>query len=456
MKYYIETYGCQMNEYDSQKISSAIESLGYKKSENYKDCEIVLLNTCSIREKADEKVYSTLGRINIEKKHLAKNGKYMIIIVTGCVPETFKNQMFLRAPYIDILLGPQSYIKLKDFIIEVKNSICLENQEAKVQKKHLSHFDFTTTDKFDFLNEEKNQFNGISAYVSVQEGCDKFCTYCVVPNTRGREVSRKRKDIIFEVKKLIELGAKDIMFLGQNVTAYKDNDYTLANLIEETANFQEIQRIKYTTSHPTDMHDDIINAHRNIDKLIPYLHLPVQSGSNNILKKMNRKYTRELYFEKIAQFKQAKSNIIFSSDFIVGFPGENEEDFEDTIDLIRKVQYKAQCFSFCYSKRPGTVAATMKNHVDEKISLQRLYKLQALLTEQRDNFHHSLKDKTLDVIFDNLNTKHEFQISGRSEFMQSVIVNCNNKEEVESLFGKKKKVLIESINPNSLIGRIIS
>jgi len=454
-KYYIKTFGCQMNEYDSEKISSALQSLGYVQSEDYKDCDLALLNTCSIRAKPDEKVYSDLGRINLEKKRLQKLGKYMIIVVTGCVPETFKKAMFQRAPYIDILLGPQSYIKLKDFIKQIAGSFTQdENSLIVPQITKLSDFEFNTFDKFDFLNEEKNRSNNISPMISVQEGCDKFCTYCVVPNTRGRQVSRPAKDIFEEIKKVIDFGAKEVMFLGQNVTAYNDNGITLADLIYETSKFNEIKRIKYTTSHPRDMHDNIIKAHKTIEKLSPYLHLPAQSGSDKILKKMNRKYTSEEYLNKINAFRQARPDIIFSSDFIVGFPGETEEDFQDTLNLIEKVNYQANCFSFCYSIRPGTVAGIMKDQVDQEVSSERLQRIQTLLNKQRDDFNNGFLNNHLEVLFDNTENKHSMQISGKSQFMQTVIINVKSEEEKLQLLSQIKKVKITKINANSLFGEL--
>lgn len=443
-----------MNEYDSDRLSESLQAAGYIKSEDedsYDSMDLVILNTCSIREKATDKIYSELGRIRIAKEKLKKNGTYMIIAVIGCVPETEGEKIFRRAPYVDIIAGPQSYNKLRDMINNIKDNIILDPKHkipvVSEKAKHLKHLELSTTDKFDFLNEERQIANNISAYISIQEGCNKFCTYCVVPNTRGREVSRPVDDILKEVIKVSDLGVKEVVLLGQNVNAYqleKDGKtWKLSTLIEEIAKIEKIERIRYTTSHPRDMSDDLIEAHATCKKLIPYLHLPVQSGSDEILKKMNRKYTNQEYIDIISKIRAKRPDIVFSSDFIVGFPGETEQDFEDTLSLIKKVQFQAQSFSYKYSKRPKTVANMMSDQLSEDTKTERLHRLQSLLEEQRAGFNKSTNGKIVEVLFDKkFISEGEFNINGRSEFMQSITVKCKNTEEVNNLFGKIKKVKI--------------
>ena len=347
MKFYIHTFGCQMNEYDSGRITELLISKGLQHVDDYIDADFVILNTCSIREKATHKVYSELGRINKEKQKMRKNGKYMVIAVLGCVSEVEGfEKMFKKAPHIDIILGPQSHKFLLPFFNEVKQSVEIKKKLASPKKTHLSHLELNANDKFDFLSEERFEFNGVSAYITIQEGCNKFCTYCVVPNTRGRELPRNPHDIIREVCELISSGVKEVVLLGQNVSSYcfedhvdgsKTKTWKLPDLIKEIAKFEEIERIRYITSHPIDITDDLIELHRHEKKLTPYLHLPIQSGSNVILKKMNRKYTTEFYLNIINKFRDAVPNIVFSSDFIVGFPSETDDDFNDTMKIVTKL-----------------------------------------------------------------------------------------------------------------------
>ena len=464
--FYIQTFGCQMNEYDSERLIGYLQNKDWQKSESYSNADLVILNTCSIREKATHKIYSEIGRINVEKQKMRKNGKYMVIAIIGCVPEVEREKMFSKAPAIDILLSPQSHLKLLQYTENVLNSI--EEKKDKngktinliPTKTHLSDLSLNAKDKFDFLAEERNNFNGVSAYITIQEGCNKFCTYCIVPNTRGRELPRKAEDIINEVKKVAKQGAKEIVLLGQNVSSYKyidDNNknWTLVELIEEIAKIPEIIRIRYITSHPIDITQELINLHQKEKKLTPYLHLPVQSGSDEILKKMNRKYTSAFYIDIIERFRKAVPNIVFSSDFIVGFPSETDENFHDTIKLVEKVNYKAQCFSFKYSRRPQTVANTMKEQIPDDIASKRLEQLQELLEQQRMNFAQSLKGTIVNVLFDNINMQDELQISGRDEFMHLVVYNCKTKEEKQNFFGKLLPVKIINIGANILVGDII-
>ena len=458
-KFYIQTFGCQMNEYDSERLIGNLENKGWEKVYEYKDADLVILNTCSIREKATHKIYSEIGRINIEKQKNRKNGRYMVIAVLGCVPEVEKEKMLSKSPAIDILLSPQSHLKLLDFVEEVFTNLAEQKGTIIATKTHFTELGLDANLKFDFLAEERNNFNGISAYITIQEGCNKFCTYCVVPNTRGRELPRKAQDIIKEVKEVVKQGAKEIVLLGQNVSSYKYKDennkiWTLVELIEEIAKIPEILRIRYITSHPRDITQELIDLHKREQKITPYLHLPVQCGSDEILKKMNRKYTADFYLDIIERFKKAVPNIVFSSDFIVAFPSETDEDFEDTIKLVEKVNYKAQCFSFKYSRRPNTPANIMKEQIPDDIASERLDRLQALLEKQRMDFAKSLEGKIVNVLFDNMNMQNELQICGRDEYMHLVVVNCKNKKQKQELYGKLLKVKIVEIGANVLIGEI--
>ena len=467
MKFYIQTFGCQMNEYDSLRLEEKLISFGYEKSDTYGDVDLVILNTCSIREKATHKVYSMLGKINLEKQKMKKNGKYMVIAVIGCVVEVEgADKMFLKAPYIDIVLGPQSHKFLLPYFKTVLSSLESIKGNTIATKTHFFHLDLDANNKFDFLAEERKAFNGVSAYITIQEGCNKFCTYCIVPNTRGRELARKPEDILNEAKSLVKMGVKEIVLLGQNVSSYKyktnniddgnnDKTWQLVDLIKEITKMPEIVRVRYITSHPIDITDDLIELHRTENKLMPYLHLPVQSGSDIILKKMNRKYTAEFYLNIIDKYRKAVPNIVFSSDFIVGFPSESDEDFNDTLKLVEKVNYKAQCFSFKYSPRPNTVASLSKEQIPDEIASDRLEKLQALLEEQRMNFAKEMLNKEVNVLFDNMEMEEPLQICGRDEYMHLVIVNCENNDEKKHLFKQLLPVKIIKVEANVLIGELV-
>lgn len=444
--YHIITYGCQMNEYDSDRMKSILQRLGYVEKSDYINCDLVLLNTCHIREKAAEKVYSELGRINMEKKEMAKKGKNMIIIMAGCVSQAEGDEVFKRAPYVNIVVGPESYHNLTDMILKVERG-----------ESNLINLEFTPDDKFDKLQEE-NMLNqkGASSFVSIQEGCDKFCLFCIVPYTRGAEFSRKPSDILEEIKKNVESGSKEIILLGQNVNAYHGTGkngltWRLSDLIAKVAEIDGVKRIRYTTSHPCDMTDDLIAIHGNEKKLMPLLNLPVQSGSDNILKKMNRKHTRDEYFEIMNKLRSVRNDIIFSSDFIVGFPGETDKDFEDTIDLVKKVGFYSQSFSFKYSQRPGTPAAEM-DQIDEDIKSQRLHILQDILKKQVSDFNATMMGKVVSVLFDNKNTKFENQISGRSEFNQIVLVDDIDLNLKDKIVNQIINIEITRVNNNSLCG----
>ncbi len=459
-KFYIKTFGCQMNEYDSNRLCEQLKNNGWENVLEYNDADLVILNTCSVREKATHKIYSEVGRINIEKQKMRKNGRYMIIALIGCVPEVEKEKMFSKAPSIDILLSPQSHLRLLPMVKQVFDGIEKQKNNIFPTKTHLSDLSLDASLKFDFLSEERKNFNGVSAYITIQEGCNKFCTYCVVPNTRGRELSRKAEDILKEVKEVSKQGAKEIILLGQNVSSYKYIDknkkiWTLVELIKEIAKIDNILRIRYITSHPRDITQQLIDLHGEEKKLMPYLHLPVQCGSDEILKKMNRKYTADFYLDIIKRFRKAAPNIVFSSDFIVGFPGETEEDFKNTIDLVKKVNYKAQCFSFKYSRRPNTVANTMKNQISDDVASKRLEQLQDLLEKQRMCFAKSLKGKIVNVLFDNINMQDKLQVSGRDDFMHLVIYNCKTMREKKTFLGKLIPVKITRIGANILYCEVV-
>ncbi len=442
-KVYIKTYGCQMNVYDSEKMIDLLRPHGFKQTETPEEGDLVILNTCHIREKASEKVHSELGRIAILKKdRLEKNNDQMMVVVAGCVGQAEGENIIARSPCVDIVVGPQSYQNLPELIERVKR-----------EKSWVVDLDFYENDKFDklSLNPEKKRH---SAFLSVQEGCDKFCHFCVVPYTRGAEFSRPFSDIYREAVILVSQGCKEITLLGQNVSAYhgldeKGEEITLGKIIEKLAKIDGLQRIRYTTSHPNDiLNSDLLDAHANIDKLMPYIHLPVQSGSDRILKSMNRKHTRDFYFDLMDKFRSVRTDIAFSSDFIVGYPGETEEDFNNTMDLVQKVNY-AQAYSFKYSPRPGTPASVLKNQISEKDKDDRLQRLQKLLYQQQTEFNKSKVGQTLSVLLEK-EGRHEGQLVGKSEYMQSVIVQ-NPKYKIGDIVNVK----IKDATQNSLHGEII-
>ncbi len=440
-KLYIKTYGCQMNVYDTTRMYDVMAPLGYAPSDNYEDADMVILNTCHIREKAEEKVFSDLGRVRLEKEKKKAGGEKMLIAVGGCVGQAEGAEIITRAPYVDMVFGSQSYHMLPEMVTKA-----IRDGGGVVE------LDFPQVQKFDLLPEVSNS-QGVSAFLSVQEGCDKFCSFCVVPYTRGAEYSRPLNAIIEEAKKLVGSGAKEITLLGQNVNAYhgemaSGKTASLADAIDALAQINGLERIRYTTSHPRDMSDDLIAIHSSEKKLMPYLHLPIQAGSDEILKKMNRKHTRDFYFEIIEKLRKSRPDIAMSCDFIVGFPGETDANFEDTMDLIRRVGY-ASAYSFKYSPRPGTPAATDDNQVPELVKQERLARLQALIHEQQTTFNQSMVGKTLTVLFDR-EGKHDGQLLGKSEYMQSVYV-----KEIEGLRGKIANVKITNGFMNSLTGEVI-
>jgi tRNA-2-methylthio-N6-dimethylallyladenosine synthase len=440
-KLYIKTYGCQMNVYDSVRMTDVMAPLGYVSSDTPEDADLVILNTCHIREKADEKVYSDLGRIRKEKDIKAAKGEKMLIAVGGCVGQAEGAEIIRRVPYVDMVMGSQSYYQLPEMVTRA-----IRGEGGVVE------LDFPAEPKFDYLPENTSQ--GVSAFLSIQEGCDKFCSFCVVPYTRGAEYSRKVSAIIDEAKKLVAQGSQDIMLLGQNVNAYHGEGsagkvWSLADLMHELAKINGLERIRYITSHPRDMSDDLIAIHGSEPKVMPYLHLPIQSGSDSVLKRMNRKHTAEFYLDIMERVRKARPDIAITSDFIVGFPGETDAEFEETLELIRKVNYAA-AYSFKYSPRPGTPAATDDKQVPEQVKQLRLARLQALLMEQQTAFNEACIGKILPVLFDR-EGKLPGQLLGKSPYMQSVHVKGQ-----DCFHGRLQHVKINYASLNSLSGEVVS
>ena len=430
-KIFIKTFGCQMNEYDSNRIYDAVKKIGYHKTENYEDANCYLLNTCHIRDKAKEKVYHEIGRV--KKKFRSKQKP--LVIIAGCVAQAENQEMLKREPYIDLVIGPQSYHKINDTIL---------NHIEK--KKKIEETDFDAIAKFDYLEKIKNDTGKISSFLTIQEGCDKFCHFCVVPYTRGPEYSRPLQQILDEAKYIADNGSQEIILLGQNVNAYSHDKNKLSTLILEIEKIPQIKRIRYTTSHPKDMSDDLIEAYKISKKLMPLVHLPVQSGSDKILERMNRKHTISEYYRIFDKLKDINPNIEFSSDFIIGYPGEEKEDFQATFELIKKIKF-INSFSFIFSPRPGTVAANLEL-IDKKISLERLEIIQNQLFDNQIIMNKSLENKTINVLVENL-TDDKAKVFGRSEYMTSVIFD-GKKEDV----GKILPVRITKSNRSTLFGEI--
>lgn len=439
-KVFIKTYGCQMNVYDSVRMQDCVAPLGYEATDSFEGADLVILNTCHIREKAEDKVYSELGRLRLEKEKKAEAGEKMLIAVGGCVGQAEGAEIIRRAPFVDIVLGPQSYHQLPELVTR-----------AVRDGGGVVELDFPVVQKFDLLPESTSA-QGVSGFLSVQEGCDKFCTFCVVPYTRGAEYSRPLEAVLQEARVMVAQGTREITLLGQNVNAYhgafKGGTATLADAIDHLACIEGLERIRYTTSHPRDMAADLIAIHGSEKKLMPYLHLPVQSGSNDVLKRMNRKHDVAFYLDIIERLRAARPDIAFSSDFIVGFPGETEKDFEDTLALVRQVHY-ASAFSFAYSPRPGTPAATDDRQLAESCKHERLQALQALLRQQQLAFNAACVGRTLEVLFDR-EGKHEGQLVGKSEYMQSVHVMG-----AQAVRGQIVKVRINDAFANSLSADVI-
>ena len=431
-KIFIKTFGCQMNEYDSNRIYDSVKKIGYVKTENYEDANCYLLNTCHIRDKAKEKVYHEIGRV----KKIFRLKQKPLVIIAGCVAQAENQEMLRREPYIDLVVGPQSYHKINDTILNYVQ-----------KKKKIEETEFDAVSKFKYFNKIKNEAGKVSSFLTIQEGCDKFCHFCVVPYTRGPEYSRPFGQIIDEAKYLSEKGTKEIILLGQNVNAYNDGKKRLSNLIMEIEKIKNVKRIRYTTSHPKDMTEDLIDVYKNSQKLMPLVHLPVQSGSDKILKLMNRNHTIKDYLYIFEKLKKINSKIEFSSDFIIGYPGEKEEDFEDTLSLIKKINF-INSYSFIFSARPGTVAFDLEL-TDKKISTQRLETIQNKLYENQMNRNKLFKNQTINVLVENL-TDDKTHTFGRSEYMTSVVFN-GNKEHI----GKIVSVKINKFNRTTLFGEIV-
>ena len=438
-KIYIKTYGCQMNVYDSERMYELMEPHGYAITNKYDDADLVILNTCHIREKAAEKIYSELGRIAPHKINSDGQGRKLNIVVAGCVAQAEGKEIIKRQPMVDIVVGPQTYHRLPELL----------NSLSKTSKR-IVDTDFPIENKFDELHKIRNNKNPV-AFLSIQEGCDKFCSFCVVPYTRGAEYSRPVKDIILEAKNLITQGAKEICLLGQNVNAYHGeyNNKTLSldELIFEIANLEGIKRIRYMTSHPADMTEGLIKAHGDVEVLMPYLHLPVQSGDDQVLKAMNRKYTSLEYLRIIERLRNTRPDMVFSSDIIIGFPGETDQAFENTLDLVGKVNY-SQAYSFKYSRRPGTPGSIMKGQVAESVKSERLLILQEILHAQQLDFNKAFIGKSMEVLIER--RKKNNQLVGKSPYMQAVHLLEDNYD-----IGDILNIKVFKENKNSLKGEVV-
>ncbi|ACG79863.1 2-methylthioadenine synthetase [Phenylobacterium zucineum HLK1] len=433
---YIKTYGCQMNVYDSERMADVLAPLGYGVTDDPAAADLVVLNTCHIREKATEKVYSELGQIKRLKEARRAEGQGMTIAVAGCVAQAEGEEIMRRQPAVDLVVGPQAYHQLPELIARAH----------RARGERLAA-DFAPDEKFDALATERRP-TGVTAFLTVQEGCDKFCTFCVVPYTRGGEWSRPAEAIEAEARALAAKGVREVTLLGQNVNAYdgaNGQGAGLAGLVRRLAKIPGLDRIRYTTSHPRDMDDDLIAAHAEVPELMPYLHLPVQAGSDRILRAMNRAHTAESYLRVIEKVRVARPDIAISGDFIVGFPGEREADFEATLQLVREVGY-ASCFSFKYSRRPGTPAAALPGQVAEEVKEERLQRLQALLEQQQLAFNAAQAGRVLPVLFEKTG-RHPGQLIGRSPYLQAVHAHAPDR-----LIGQIVPVKVESGGRNSLAG----
>lgn len=439
-KLHIKTYGCQMNVYDSERIAEVLAPLGFVLSDSADDADMVILNTCHIREKAAEKVYSELGRLRTHKADRESGGERLILGITGCVAQAEGEEVLKRAPFVDLVFGPQTYHRLPEMVAR-----------AAREHGHVLDIDFPEDSKFDTLPSART-LEGAAAFLAVQEGCDKFCTYCVVPYTRGAEYSRPAAQVLDEAKRLADLGAKEITLLGQNVNAYHGEaddggEWSLGRLIREVADIDGLERIRYTTSYPAEVDDDLIAAHRDVVKLMPYLHLPIQAGSDTVLKAMNRQHTADDYKRIVDKLRAARPDLALSGDFIVGFPGETDADFEATLKLVEDVTF-IQAYSFKYSARPGTPAAVLDGQVPEAVKAERLARLQALLGEQTLTFNKASVGRTYPVLLDRTG-KRDGQLVGRSPYMQAVVVDA----PVE-LMHSICDVTVTSAGPNSLKGHL--
>lgn len=444
---FIKTWGCQMNQYDSKRMADVLRPLGYNLTDKPDNADFIILNTCHIREKATEKVFSEIGRLREHKNRRTEEGKQTLMAVAGCVAQAEGDVITARAKEIDLVFGPQAYHELPEMIAQLTGAY---------GDKRVINTDFPTESKFDMLPQEETAPSAPVAHVAVQEGCDKFCTFCVVPYTRGAEFSRPEAQILLEVKNLVAAGAKEIQLLGQNVNAWHGDAANgkasnLGKLIFKVAEIDGVERIRYTTSHPNDMHEELFLAHRDVEKLMPYLHLPVQSGSDKILKAMNRKHTRDSYLKLMDRMREMRPDIAFSSDFIIGFPGETDQDFEDTMDLVRRVGY-GSAYSFKYSARPGTPGAAMQGHIHESVKDLRLQILQKAVTESQTAFNESFVGRTIPVLFEKEGNKPG-QLMGRSPHLQSVYVPVPENRKAR-LIGEVIDVVVTGGYSGSLSGEL--
>ena len=433
-KVFIKTFGCQMNEYDSNRIYDTVKNIGYIRNEDQNDVDCYILNTCHIRDKAKEKVYHEIGRV----KKSFKGKKKPIVVVAGCVAQAENEEMLKREPYIDIVIGPQAYHKINDLIL---------NQS---KNKKIDETDFDTVTKFNYFDDIKNKNSKISAFLTIQEGCDKFCHFCVVPYTRGPEYSRPFEQIIKEAEELIKNGVREITLLGQNVNAYSysenGKEYRISDLIKKLDQYSELKRVRYTTSHPRDMTDDLIDCYSSCKKLMPFVHLPIQSGSDKILHLMNRKHKVDDYLKVYEKLININNEIKFSSDFIIGYPGETENDFNDTLKLLDKVNF-INSFSFIFSPRPGTTASNYEL-IDNEICKERLIIIQKKLFNNQIQINKSMEKQSVEVLVEN-KLKNQNKYFGRNKYLSSVIFDGS-----EDIIGKLVEVKIENSNQNSLFGKL--
>ena len=441
---FIKTYGCQMNVYDSARMAELLAPFGYGPAAGPDGADLVILNTCHIREKAAEKVFSELGTIRRLKTARERRGGRMVIAVAGCVAQAEGEEILARAPFVDLVFGPQAYHRLPEMLAEA---------ERGGGRRQVLDTSFPAEPKFDHLPRAGGAARGVTAFLTVQEGCDKFCTFCVVPYTRGAEYSRPADAVLAEARRLVATGAREITLLGQNVNAYhgaapeNNGEWRLGELIRALAAIPGLMRLRYTTSHPRDVDASLIAAHRDVPELMPFLHLPVQSGSNLVLRAMNRRHTADDYRRTVGKLRLARPDLALSSDFIVGFPGESAADFRDTLDLVREIGF-AQAFSFKYSPRPGTPAASEADQVPESVKAERLAELQALLLQQQRAFNAARVGHVLPVLFEKPG-RHDGQLVGRSPYLQAVHAEIGAER-----IGEIVPVLIERTEPNSLAGTI--
>jgi tRNA-2-methylthio-N6-dimethylallyladenosine synthase len=438
---FIKTYGCQMNVYDSARMIDLMAPSGYAPAPSPEGADLVILNTCHIREKAAEKVFSELGGIRRLKQARAHRGGRMIIAVAGCVAQAEGEEILRRAPFVDLVFGPQAYHRLPEMVAHAERTL----------GSGILDTSFPVESKFDYLPESAAA-PGVSAFLTIQEGCDKFCTFCVVPYTRGAEYSRPAAEILAEAERLVAAGAREITFLGQNVNAYHGaapdgGEWRLGELIRALARIPALARLRYTTSHPRDVDDALIAAHRDVPELMPFLHLPVQSGSDRVLAAMNRRHSADQYRRTVERLRTARPDLALSSDFIVGFPGESDADFQATVDLVREIGF-AQAFSFKYSTRPGTPAAVNPDQVPDHVKSERLAELHVLLNEQQRAFNRSCVGRVLPVLFEKPG-RHPGQLVGRSPYLQAV-----HADAPKDRIGDIVEVRIEAVQPNSLAGAV--